>query len=157
MKFPTLLRKKPHAFATVKGSLDYPDIRGKVEFYQTKKGVIVRAEISGLPVAQEGCREPIFAFHIHGGSRCSGTLDDPFRDTGSHYNPDGCPHPYHAGDMPPLFGNNSYAFLSFLTNRFTAKELVGKTVLIHSSPDDFTSQPAGNAGRKIACGEIKSR
>lgn len=151
-----LFRKRPQAVSNVKGSLDYPNIRGSVKFYQTRRGVIVLAEISGLPMAQEGCMEPIFGFHIHGGARCTGNAEDPFADAGMHYNPEGCPHPYHAGDMPPLFGNNSFAFLAFLTNRFTTKEIIGKTVVIHSSPDDFTSQPAGNAGLKIACGEIKS-
>ena len=49
---------------------------------------------------------------------------------------------------------NGYAFSAFLTDRFTVKEIVGRTVIMHSSPDDFTSQPSGNAGEKIACGEI---
>jgi Cu-Zn family superoxide dismutase len=35
------------------------------------------------------------------------------------------------------------------------RDILGKTVIIHGSPDDFTSQPAGNAGQKIACGEIR--
>jgi len=43
----------------------------------------------------------------------------------------------------------------FLTDRFTISEIIGKTIVIHISPDDFKSQPAGDAGKKIACGEIK--
>ena len=46
------------------------------------------------------------------------------------------------------------AFLAFITDRFTANEVIGKTVIIHDSPDDFTTQPSGNAGNKIACGII---
>ena len=46
--------------------------------------------------------------------------------------------------------------MTFLTNRFRVEEILGKTVIIHDSPDDFTSQPAGNAGKKIACGMIRS-
>jgi Cu-Zn family superoxide dismutase len=57
--------------------------------------------------------------------------------------------------MPPLFGNQGYAFLMFLTDRFTAREIIGKTVIIHDKPDDFTTQPAGNSGNKIACGVIQ--
>jgi len=41
------------------------------------------------------------------------------------------------------------------TDRFSVDEIIGRTVVIHSDPDDFLSQPAGNAGKKIACGEIR--
>ena len=64
-------------------------------------------------------------------------------------------HPYHAGDLPPLFGSGGVAVSVFLTDRFHLEDIIGKTVIIHSSPDDFTTQPSGNAGAKIACGEIK--
>lgn len=57
--------------------------------------------------------------------------------------------------MPPLFENNGYAYLSFLTNRFQIKDIVGKTVIIHDMPDDFKTDPSGNSGTKIACGIIK--
>lgn len=77
-----------------------------------------------------------------------------FPHSGSHYNPNDCPHPYHAGDLPPLFGANGFAFSVFLTDRFTVHEIIGKTVIVHASPDDFQTQPSGNAGEKIACGEI---
>jgi len=72
-----------------------------------------------------------------------------------HYNPDNLPHPYHSGDMPPLFGNDGTAFSVFLTNRFKIDEIIGRTVVIHAQPDDFTSQPSGNSGEKIACGIIE--
>lgn len=45
--------------------------------------------------------------------------------------------------------------MNFLTDRITLKEVIGKAVVIHSMPDDFTSQPSGNSGEKIACGIIK--
>jgi len=57
--------------------------------------------------------------------------------------------------MPPLFGNNGRAVSIFLTNRFSIEEVIGKAVIIHGSPDDFTTQPSGNAGEKIACGIIR--
>ena len=79
-----------------------------------------------------------------------------FANTMGRYNPDMCMHPYHAGDMPPLFANNGHAFMMFLTDRFTINEIIGKTIILHSEPDDFHSQPSGNSGNKIACGVIES-
>lgn len=116
---------------------------------------MVLSEVTGLPHSGEPCGNGIFAFHIHSGSQCSGNQSDPFADALTHYDPLGCPHPHHAGDLPPLFENNGYALQLFLTQRFSVEEIIGKTVIIHASPDDFTSQPAGHAGEKIACGEIR--
>lgn len=82
-------------------------------------------------------------------------MDDPFADTMGHYNPNGCEHPYHAGDLPPLFGNNGIALSLFLTNQFSVNEVIGKTIVIHDHPDDFITQPSGNSGTKIACGVIR--
>ena len=82
-------------------------------------------------------------------------MHDPFSATMAHYNPAKCNHPFHAGDLPPLFGNHGYAFSIFLINRFLLSEVLGKTVIIHGNPDDFTTQPSGNAGEKLACGGIK--
>ena len=138
------------AVAYVRGSGAYPDIRGCVRFRQMDGGVLVTAEIRGLP-GDDG----IFAFHIHSGGTCSGSADDPFRDAQGHYHPENCPHPAHAGDMPPLFSNKGYAAQAFLTGRFTVREIIGRTVIIHAGTDDFTSQPAGNAGARIACGVIR--
>ena len=45
--------------------------------------------------------------------------------------------------------------MAFMTDRFTVEEIVGKTIIIHSNADDFTTQPGGNSGKKIACGAIK--
>ncbi len=149
------LRRPPSAFANIKGNATYPKIIGTVKFYQLPSGVLVIAEVDGLPTSAGYCQMPIFALHIHEGTSCTGDAIDPFRNVGTHYNPYDCPHPYHAGDMPPLFGANSKAFLAFLTTRFTVDEIIGKTVIIHDSPDDFMSQPAGNAGNKIACGSIQ--
>jgi Cu-Zn family superoxide dismutase len=41
-----------------------------------------------------------------------------------------------------------------LTDRFTLDEVIGRTVVIHALRDDFTTDPAGNSGEKIACGTI---
>lgn len=135
--------------------MDFPDINGTVYFYQRKAGVVVIAQVYGLPEKAGDCNSPIFAFHIHEGGSCSGNETDPFADSKTHYNPGGCLHPHHAGDMPPLFGCSGFAFSAFFTDRFSVGEIIGRTVIIHSNPDDFTTQPSGNAGTKIACGVIR--
>ena len=154
--YTSLTRHRPQAMARIHGSDDYPRISGNVYFYQTRHGVLVVTNVSGLPTVSKECSSPIYAFHIHSGESCTGNAEDPFADALMHYNPHNCPHPYHAGDMPPLFGCNGNAFSAFLTNRFRIHEIIGKTVIIHSKPDDFTTQPSGNAGTKIACGKIRA-
>lgn len=144
------------AVAIIKGSTVYPGIRGLVRFYQTPNGVYVITSVTGLPRGSTKCESPIFAMHIHSGNSCEGrNQETAFPLSGTHYNPSGCKHPYHAGDLPPLFSADGIAMSSVLTNRFTVKEIVGKTVIIHSGTDDFTTQPAGNSGAKIACGVIQ--
>lgn len=150
-----LLRGKPQAAAGISGSTAYPDISGIVQFYETRAGVIVYAEIDGLPGTSSPCGGRVFGFHIHDGTECSGNMSDPFANAMSHYNPRGCDHPYHAGDLPPLFGNNGFALSLFLTDRFTVSEVIGKTIIIHAAPDDFKTQPSGASGEKIACGIIR--
>ena len=149
------LRSRPRAAANIAGSENYPDISGTVRFYQTSEGVIVWAELSGLPHTERPCGDRVFGFHIHKGTDCEGNMDDPFADAMSHYDPNSCAHPYHAGDLPPLFGNNGTVFSIFLTNRFSIDEVIGRTVIIHDNPDDFTTQPSGNSGTKIACGVVR--
>ena len=143
------------AKAEVKGGKKYPRIRGIVNFRQTSKGVLITAKIYNLPTTIGKCNKRIFGFHIHEGTSCSGNDKDEFADSKAHYNPGNCNHPHHAGDLPPLFENKGYAYMNFLTDRFYLKDIIGKTVIIHSMPDDFTSQPSGNSGEKIAFGNIK--
>ena len=150
-----ILRGRAQAAASITGSDSYPDLSGTVRFYQTKEGVVVCTEISGLPYSNDSCRRRIFGFHIHTGTDCGGNMADPFSDAMSHYNPHGCDHPYHAGDLPPLFETSGLALSAFLTDRFTVGEVIGRTVIIHDQPDDFTTQPSGNSGTKIACGVIR--
>jgi len=154
-QFLSVLQGRPHAAAILQGSDSHPDVTGTVRFYQTNQGVIVCAEVNGLPLDAAPCHDKIFGFHIHKGTNCGGNMDDPFADAMSHYDPQNCPHPDHAGDLPPLFGNNGYAYSAFLTNRFTVDEITGRTVIIHDHPDDFTTQPSGGSGTKIACGVIR--
>ena len=147
---------KPNSAADISGGENYPGIRGRVIFRQQKNGVLVTADIYGLPTGETGCDSGVFGFHIHEGEDCGSNGQEPFSNTKGHYNPGDCPHPYHAGDLPPLFENDGYAYMSFLTNRFTATEIIGRTVVIHLKPDDFHSQPSGNSGEKKACGVIKA-
>lgn len=149
MNYSRLMRFVPEAAAIVQGSRKYSTVYGVVKFYQTKRGVFIVADITGLKEESS-----FFGFHIHEGGSCRANEDDPFFYTGMHYNPKSTPHPYHAGDLPPLLSANGSAFSAFLTNRFTVDEILGKTIVIHSSADDFTTQPAGSSGEKIACGEI---
>lgn len=151
----SLLRRRPQALAQLAGGPDHPALSGTVRFYQTGKGVVVYAEVRGLPYSDLPCQGRVFGFHIHKGTDCSGNMDDPFADTMSHFDPDGCEHPYHTGDLPPLFGNHGFALSLFLTDRFTVEEVLGRTVILHDHPDDFTTQPSGGSGTKIACGVIK--
>ncbi|MHB1315323.1 MAG: superoxide dismutase family protein [Christensenellales bacterium] len=148
-------RQKPGAVAEVRGSANYPQIKGTVSFYPSMRGTLVVADVSGLPYSESMCGGRIFGFHIHEGGWCGGNEADPFADTKGHYNPKNCPHPQHAGDLPPLFGNKGYAWCSVLTNRFTVGDIIGRTIIIHADPDDFTTQPSGKSGEKIACGVIR--
>ena len=150
-----VLQQYPSASATIKGSPAYPEISGQARFYQTEEGVIVLAQVFGLPMDDSPCEKGIFAFHIHSGGSCTGNNDDAFAGAKNHYNPSNCEHPNHSGDLLPLWGNNGYAFELFLTDRFSVDEIIGRTVIVHLNADDFTTQPAGNAGEKIACGIIK--
>lgn len=150
-----LLRRPPAAVAYLQGSPAFPNIHGAVAFRQTPLGCLVSARVAGLPVGEGVCQQPVFGFHIHSGTSCSGNDTDPFADAMTHYNPQDCPHPYHAGDLPPLFGVNGGAYGAFLTGRFGVQEVLGRTVILHAQPDDFVTQPAGNAGMKIACGVIR--
>lgn len=149
--FLHILSRRPHAAAVIRGSDDYPHIHGHVRFYQTSHGVLVAADLCDLPQTDTG----IFAFHIHTGSTCTGNATDPFAHADGHFNPCSREHPRHAGDLPPLLACNGRAFLVCLTARFRVPDIIGRTVIIHSHPDDFHTQPSGSAGTKIACGEIR--
>lgn len=143
------------AKATIKGGMKFPQINGIVTFREAKNGVWVTARIHGLPQSQTSCTGRFFGFHIHEGTSCTGSLTDEFANAKSHFNPTNCPHPFHIGDLPPLFENNGYAYMTVLINKFKIQDILGKVVIIHDLPDDFTTQPSGNSGTKIACGKIE--
>lgn len=147
-----LLRNLPDAVAWIQGNTETSALSGMVNFYHTiYGGVLVEAQIFGLPNLEIPGSSNFYAMHIHETGDCS----DNFEHTGAHYNPKDAAHPNHAGDMPPLLGSQGYAYSVFYDKRFAIPEIIGKAVIIHEGPDDFTTQPAGNAGKKIGCGEIK--
>lgn len=145
-----------HAKAQIKGGKEYPKINGTVYFKETKNGVLLTAKINGLPQSKTHCKGKFFGFHIHNGTSCTGNSEDEFANASTHYNPKNCDHPYHAGDLPPLLENNGIAYMTVLIDKFKIKDIIGKVIIIHDNPDDFTTQPSGNSGKKIACGKIEA-
>lgn len=147
-----LAYERPDAAAWVTGNSKNPQLSGLVKFYRTSYGgILVEAEIFGLPVSDETGSGNFYAMHIHEFGDCSGSFDK----TGMHFNPTKRPHPEHAGDLLPLLGNQGYGWLSFYDKRFTIEDIIGRSVIIHENRDDFTTQPAGDSGVKIGCGEIR--
>jgi len=148
------------AIAQLKGGPLAPKLKGIVVFRDVPGGSEVSVEVSGLPPyrpAQNG-KPPIgpHGFHLHQYGNCTvGNPNEPFSSAGEHWNPDNQPHGNHAGDFPVLFSNHGRAKMTFFTDRFQVADVIGKAVIIHESPDDYRTQPAGAAGRRLACGVIR--
>lgn len=134
------------------------NVSGVVSFYANGDKVRVEANVSGLTPGQHG-------FHIHESGDCS--APDAASAKG-HFNPGAGLHgsqdssARHAGDMPNLVsdasGNAKYqADVSMISLGNDGQGIVGRSVVIHADPDDYKSQPAGNSGKRIACGTIKAR
>jgi Cu-Zn family superoxide dismutase len=134
--------------------------RGTVTFTQSGDRVRVSAQISGLkPGVEHG-------FHVHEKGDCS---SGDGMSAGGHFNPASKPHgnvhaggERHAGDLPNLkadsSGNASASFeASGMTVGGGASDIVGKGLIVHRDPDDYKSQPAGNAGPRLACAVIAKR
>ncbi len=143
----------------VKGGPLAPQINGMVTFESVPGGTKVTAAIYGLPPyspAQNGeAQIGPFGFHLHENGSCeAGNPEAPFEAAGQHWNPDNQPHGNHAGDFPVLFSNDGFSRMCFFTNRFQPEDVIGKTVIIHQSPDDYRTQPAGDSGKRLACGLI---
>lgn len=147
----------PTAIARVQGNENNPSLRGEVLFYQLDDGVYIKAYFVGIPhTNSNGDPSKFHGFHIHEGGNCSvGTPENPFPYTGGHFNPaNENKHPFHAGDLPPVLSANGVGILSTFTNSFRVIDIIEKSVVLHEGTDDFTSQPFGMAGTKIACGVI---
>jgi Cu-Zn family superoxide dismutase len=153
----TGLSSRPTAVASLEPTTGN-SARGTVTFTQDGDEVHVRADVSGLkPGAEHG-------FHVHEKGDCS---SGDGMSAGGHYNPMGKPHgpqrgEHHAGDMPSLkaddYGNASATFeLKGVSIGAGPADLVGKGLIVHRDPDDYTTQPTGNAGPRIACAVITKR
>jgi Cu-Zn family superoxide dismutase len=129
---------------------------GTVRFAQSPAGVLVSGEVRGLkPGAVHG-------FHVHEKGDCSGPDG---MSTGGHFNPGGNPHgehghgAHHAGDLQSLKTDaNGAAVFTFESRTISigsgATDIVGKGLIVHRDPDDFTTQPTGNSGPRLACAVI---
>nr|WP_315207663.1 superoxide dismutase family protein [uncultured Albidiferax sp.] len=129
---------------------------GSIQFTQLPGKVRVRGEVHGLqPNAVHG-------FHIHEKGDCS---SGDGLSAGGHFNPGGHAHGaasgpmHHAGDLPSLRADASgKAQIDYETADLGvgsgARDVAGRGLIVHKDPDDFTTQPTGNSGARIACGVI---
>jgi len=129
---------------------------GTVTFQQSGSKVLVAGTITGLkPGAEHG-------FHVHEKGDCS---SGDGMSAGGHFNPAGKPHGHHggaerhAGDMPNLkadaYGTATFSFdTAAITVGSGAADIIGKGLIVHRDADDYKSQPAGNAGPRLACAVI---
>jgi superoxide dismutase, Cu-Zn family len=148
------------AVAYIKGGPLSPGITGTVAFTEVPGGTEVSVEVNGLPPYKPASNgnPPVgpHGFHLHENGACEVTNPaEPFKSAGEHWNPTNQPHGNHAGDFPVLFSNNGYSRMTFFTNKFNVSQVIGKAVIIHESPDDYRTQPAGASGRRLACGVIQ--
>jgi Cu-Zn family superoxide dismutase len=148
----------PHATASLqptKGS----NVAGTADFYQVGNKVRVVANLSGLAPGRE------HGFHVHEAGDCSS--GDGMSAKG-HFNPFGKPHgnpqsaERHAGDMPSLradaSGNAKVDIeLDSMTVEPGPASIVGRGLIVHADPDDYKTQPTGNAGARLACAVIQRR
>jgi Cu-Zn family superoxide dismutase len=134
---------------------------GEVTFQQVGAAVQIQAVVQGLKPGAE------YGFHIHEVGDCS---SDGMSAKG-HFNPYGEPHGKydsanrHAGDLPSLNApakNNKRGRARLLVQVDTITlepgptNIIGRAVIVHAQPDDYRTQPTGNAGARLACGVIKA-
>ncbi len=140
--------------ASASGSL----VSGKLALRPMGDGVHLTGQVGGLSA------NAVHAIHIHEKGDCSAA---DATSAGGHFNPAGQPHgrvahgAHHAGDMDNLSADaegvaNVDAHASGVTLGGGAlNDVAGRAVIVHAAPDDYKSQPTGNAGARVACGIIK--
>ena len=129
-------------------------VQGVVAFTKEKKTVRIQAGIEGLPPGPHG-------FHIHEYGDCS---SPDATSASGHFNPGNAPHgaptaeKRHAGDLGNIEADSAgVAKLDIRDNQLSFEgphSIIGRSVIVHLSPDDFATQPTGNAGARLACGVI---
>lgn len=132
---------------------------GSVSFTALEHGVRVAGEVHGLQPGTE------HGFHIHEKGDCG----DNGNASGGHFNPSGGTHGKfaapgsHAGELPSLMadaGGVARFSVDVHTLSLTdgaANNVIGRALVVHRDRDDFTTQPAGNSGPRIACAVITKR
>ena len=131
---------------------------GEATFEQVGDKVHAVIYVQGLKAGQE------HGLHIHEVGDCS---SGDGMSTKGHFNPFGKPHAHaatlerHAGDLPPLrAGKDGRAKidvkLDIITVAAGPASIVGRGLIVHADPDDYKTQPTGNAGARIACGVIRA-
>lgn len=132
---------------------------GTLELSDEGSGVTISGDVSGLSPGEH-------AFHIHETGKCEGP---DFKSAGGHFNPDNKKHGEveggpHAGDMPNITADDDGKVSISHTNDAVTLEKGpknslfdddGSAIVIHAKADDYKSQPAGDAGDRVACGVIK--
>ena len=163
-------QQPPTAQAELKNAEGKPV--GTITLTQHPKGVLIRAELSGLPPGWH-------ALHIHETGKCE---PPDFTSAGGHFNPQDRRHGLvqagiHAGDLPNLHaGADGKAMAEMVTGAIRlgqqpaasadgsaaaaapAADIFdqdGAALVLHAGPDDYRSDPAGNSGDRIACGVIE--
>ncbi len=130
--------------------------KGTVTFTKEEGGMRVVAHFEGVPPGEHG-------FHIHEFGDCSAP---DASSAGSHFNPTNMPHAApdsamrHVGDLGNISADSSgVAHKEYVDPMLTFEgdnSILGKGVILHADPDDYTSQPTGAAGARISCGVIEA-
>lgn len=131
---------------------------GTATLTDTAEGVLIELEVSGLPAGQW------VAFHAHEEGVCDHEGDH--ESAGDHFNPTDAEHGYlaegepHRGDMPNQYVDSdgvlrAQVFNSFVTLDDGDNAIRDRALMIHADTDDYESQPAGDAGDRLACGIIE--
>ncbi len=130
---------------------------GEATFEQVGNKVRVVVFVQGLKPDQE------HGIHIHEVGDCS---SGDGMSTKGHFNPFGKPHGHpgsgerHAGDLPSLKANKAGRAridveLDIITVTAGPASIIGRGLIVHADPDDYKTQPTGNAGARVACGVIR--
>lgn len=149
-RYSYMASDRPALFGIVRGGAGNENVHGTASVFWLPDAFYFEIQMYGLPKSE------VFGLHIHDGLVCGS--EDGFAAAGGHFSvcPDGTwcnRHPYHAGDLPPVFSDeNGEAVFAVYIDKATVSEISGKPIVLHGGLDDFSTQPSGNSGMRIACG-----